>query len=628
MSYTVKYNRTTNHIGGLTVRTTGDGKDMGDHVSYYAENACGSLTRYRFADGASYGSLADALEGARKGGRKLCKTCEKAAEAQLAAEADQKKEEGGRMATKLKMSEVRGDVMIGGINGSGTPHAIEFQGGKHVAICGLAAKAPLRSFGLAREQKPDFELCARCSKVVPTGPVVISEEMVEIPGLGRKVAKRVFTPVETDSELDASDASAVRRLATKAGLITDATRKNTTNEETATVAATAAPKMTKADQSKAAEEIRASIERLPSLIAEGKADAVTELREEIKTATEAITGTGAAGLKASLRADAEKAVKDAEKAKKDADKAAKAAPKAEVVNLATKSLEDIKELPALYALGVEKVKAAAKKSFEAGTEVAEINFKLRTNCTDKDGDPDLGARQQITRDSVTGLYKAVEAGLPEMGTDTDADIVRDKIEGVKTDAQRAMHNVQVRWVRALDIEPDEKADDYKEQKEALEVERAKFANALEMFPEGHEIEAPVLDDALLPKKGDDGKVIMEKRPIKWSERVFAYYEAKGKKLRTLTRGEEQKQKRAIDSRRKAELTAAVEAGEMTQEEADASLSAPAEDAKAADPEKRAKNAFHKLITEVKKIEDEKAKEDKKDELIALLASIRKEINEI
>lgn len=502
------------------------------------------------------------------------------------------------MAVKLKLSEVRADVLIGGLHGSGTPHAIEFKNGEHVPLCPLVPKSPIRSWGLAHEQKPDLELCARCSKVVPTGPVTVTEELVEIPGLGRKVNSRTFTPVETD---------------------------NNEPKETATVAATAATKMTKADQTKAAEEIRASIERLSSLIAEGKADAVTELREEIKTATEGVTGTGAAGLKASLRAEAEKAVKDAEKAKKDAEKAA---PKAEVVNLATKSLDDIKELPALYALGVEKVKEAAKKSFEAGTEVAEINFKLRTNCTDKDGDPDLGARQQLTRDSVSGLYKAVEAGLPEMGTDTEADIVRDKIEGVKTDAQRAMHNVQVRWVRALDIEPDEKADDYKEQKEALEVERAKFHNALKMFPEGYEIEVPVLDEALLPKKGEDGKVIMEKRPIKWSERVFMYYDAKGKKLRTMTRGEELKQKRAIDSRRKAELTAAVEAGEMTQEEADASLNAPAGETKAPDSEKRAKNAFGKLIAEAKKLDDDEAKQNKKDELIALLASIRKEINDI
>jgi hypothetical protein len=88
--FSIKYNRTTNHIAGIAERTvsnqSAENANRYGAVAYYAENACGSLTRYRFADGASFESLADALEAARKaGGRKLCKTCEKAAEAALAA---------------------------------------------------------------------------------------------------------------------------------------------------------------------------------------------------------------------------------------------------------------------------------------------------------------------------------------------------------------------------------------------------------------------------------------------------------------------------------------------------------------------------------------------------------------
>lgn len=83
---TVKYNRSTNHIDGLTIRTTGGGRDMGDHVSDYSLNACASITRYRMADGPSFENVADALEVARAlGGRNLCKNCEKAAEAMLAS---------------------------------------------------------------------------------------------------------------------------------------------------------------------------------------------------------------------------------------------------------------------------------------------------------------------------------------------------------------------------------------------------------------------------------------------------------------------------------------------------------------------------------------------------------------
>jgi tetratricopeptide (TPR) repeat protein len=82
--YTIKYNRTTNHIAGLEIRSTGGGVERDGYVSDYSQNACGSLTRYRFADGQSFESLRDALEAARKSTRKLCKTCESAALAMLA----------------------------------------------------------------------------------------------------------------------------------------------------------------------------------------------------------------------------------------------------------------------------------------------------------------------------------------------------------------------------------------------------------------------------------------------------------------------------------------------------------------------------------------------------------------
>ncbi|WP_405560663.1 hypothetical protein [Streptomyces sp. NBC_01180] len=105
MSYAIKYNRSTNHIDGLTVRTTGGGNDTGDHVSAYAQNACGSLTRYRFADGASHDSLAAALEDARSGDRKICKTCESAAVAELAHQ-----EEEAAMAEKVDHGATREQV--------------------------------------------------------------------------------------------------------------------------------------------------------------------------------------------------------------------------------------------------------------------------------------------------------------------------------------------------------------------------------------------------------------------------------------------------------------------------------------------------------------------------------------
>jgi hypothetical protein len=80
--YVIKYNRTTTHIDGIGARSTGGGNDQGSHVSYYAQNACGVLTRGRLATGASFTDLADALADARKSGRKVCKHCEAAATAE------------------------------------------------------------------------------------------------------------------------------------------------------------------------------------------------------------------------------------------------------------------------------------------------------------------------------------------------------------------------------------------------------------------------------------------------------------------------------------------------------------------------------------------------------------------
>jgi hypothetical protein len=82
MSFTIKYNRTTNHIAGMEARTTGGGTESGAVVSNWAQNVCGAMTRSRLATGASFETLAEAVAAARiTGGRKLCKTCAKAADA-------------------------------------------------------------------------------------------------------------------------------------------------------------------------------------------------------------------------------------------------------------------------------------------------------------------------------------------------------------------------------------------------------------------------------------------------------------------------------------------------------------------------------------------------------------------
>ena len=84
--FSIRYNRATNHIAGIACKTESTGEEKGGVVAYYAENACGTITSGRLAEGKSYEDLEEALEAARTtGGRKVCKRCEKAALAAIEA---------------------------------------------------------------------------------------------------------------------------------------------------------------------------------------------------------------------------------------------------------------------------------------------------------------------------------------------------------------------------------------------------------------------------------------------------------------------------------------------------------------------------------------------------------------
>ncbi|MFD8226874.1 hypothetical protein ACFV16_22185 [Streptomyces massasporeus] len=87
----IKYNGSSVHIDGLNIRTTGGGNDVGGHISYYAKSACATITRngYRMAT-AKTDELATAEQAlkvakalARSMGKRLCKSCEAAALAQI-----------------------------------------------------------------------------------------------------------------------------------------------------------------------------------------------------------------------------------------------------------------------------------------------------------------------------------------------------------------------------------------------------------------------------------------------------------------------------------------------------------------------------------------------------------------
>src|SRR3546814_2828182 len=73
-TYTVKYNRSTNHIDGIAAKCTSTGEERGGVVASYAQNACGVLTRGRLATGKSYRTIQEAYDAASKHTRRICKT--------------------------------------------------------------------------------------------------------------------------------------------------------------------------------------------------------------------------------------------------------------------------------------------------------------------------------------------------------------------------------------------------------------------------------------------------------------------------------------------------------------------------------------------------------------------------
>ncbi|MBB1251852.1 hypothetical protein [Streptomyces alkaliterrae] len=472
------------------------------------------------------------------------------------------------MAGKLKLSEVRGDVRVGSAGtGTGAIHAIKDvdADGRNVPYCPTRTKTPLRSWGQAHEQKPHLELCIKCSKLVPTGPVEIAEEQVSIPGLNRTVTRRVAKPVTGTAE---------------------------EKTETDAMAAKNAP-MKKAEQEKAAEEIRADIERLRSLIAEGKDDSAKELAEGINAAIPKITGTGAAAIKAKLRAEAEKAEKDAKKAKADAKKPtdAKGSKKdPEIVVKGTQDFMKAEGVPDRIVAAAEKVKEVAAQKFARGKEVAEAIFDIRTHILDKDDDPDLTARSDQAKKAASAVYDAVLKGLPEEGTDETADIIREAIGDIKKDVRNAMTDVVVGYVRALD----------QETPETLE-ERKRFAKALDAYPD-----------------------------LKPSEAVFKHYEEAGKALPKQTRAEIAKATREKKALERKKVEDAVKAGELSEEEAAETLGGGTTEEKSP-KEKRAaylqrmKNSWKKHVKEIKAIENAEEQEEALDELTALLSTLRKEL---
>ncbi|MGW9280716.1 hypothetical protein ACWGSA_00795 [Streptomyces diastaticus] len=466
--FTIKYNGTTNHIDGLTVRTTGGGTDMGDHVSDYALNACPSLTRYRYAQGPEFADAEDALGAARTaGGRKLCKHCAKAAEAMVEAERaardermtrdphkeafnkgralgmdwgealdyanaktaetvepthvssvvesathDDDNEGGATMAAKkLKMKDVRGDIRIGSATGgSGTMHALRPEldaDGRNVTYCPTKFKTPVRSFGPAMEMKPEHELCATCSKVVPTGDVTVTKEQVQVPGMNRTVTRTTITPVEGDD-------------------------KGETMAEK--------PKTTDVDE--LISEVHVIIDQLKGLDPAG--EGVTTEAAELKSEAEGKIRNLPTAKRTSLRKDVDAAHKAATQKPADAPASTEVATRTE-----PDDFNEINGVPELIEGGVKLFNEGLDlglKLGNVGEKVAHTMLAIRTKITNTStGLPDLMAERKTTKNAASAVYaKALESIA-------DDDVARkDAHTSLVRATQNKASDVLVEWLRSFD----------------------------------------------------------------------------------------------------------------------------------------------------------------------------------
>ncbi|MHC0429239.1 hypothetical protein ACX6XY_03495 [Streptomyces sp. O3] len=456
-------------------------------------------------------------------------------------------------AAKLKLSEVRGDVTIGSTGAySGTPHALRLVDGKWSPYCPTRAKSPFKSWGAAHEQKATLELCVKCSALVPTGPVTVAHEEVEIPGLGRTVTAKVVKPVE-------------------------GSEGTTDKKEDAAMAQTATAEKTDPRDAQV-EEIRASIERLPSLIIEGNAEGAETLKAEIEAAVSVLKGKGVAALKAQLRKERGEKIEAAEKERDT--KGAEIATR----ETSTEAAEADEEIKKLVAKGSQRVKELAVNKFKGGHEIAEYIFDIRRRITTVDGVLDLNADTDAGRQLSGRVYDSLTENLPEEGEDEAADAIRAEIGSIRKSARNAMVDVRARYLKSLDHSPEEAKH---------------WQHALDAHPD-----------------------------LKPSEAVAKFH---GYELRTRAEiaKEAREAKKALEDKQKA-LAAKVEAGELSKEDAEKQLAEELSDGEKSGKEKateaieKIKKSAIRIAKSAKKTKDEVEREEILDALISAIADIRKE----
>ena len=378
------------------------------------------------------------------------------------------------MATKkLKLKDVRGDVRIGAVPGAQAIHALkdEPENGRNVPMCSTRTKNPIQLWGPAMEQRPELELCAACSKMVPTGEVVVAEKPVEIPGLDLTVTQTVITPdatSEVSAELMAEDdhmrprwercaldsveafAADARRILLDASELRSATLDAAnwtelyewfTREENMSKNTEATP-ADAVDVDELISAVHATVDQIKAIEpgSEGAHSKATELKQEAEEKIRQLP----TNKRTTLRA----AVSDAFKAATDLP-----APSTEVATVSDDPM-DYEHVPELIATGVEKMREGVKLGMQmtsAGEVVANVLLTIRQNMIDPEtGLPDLPWRMKATRNAASKVYSEALEGV----ADDDVEF-RSAHASLQKATQNKASDVLVAWLRGYDRDNEE-----------------------------------------------------------------------------------------------------------------------------------------------------------------------------
>jgi hypothetical protein len=200
------------------------------------------------------------------------------------------------------------------------------------------------------------------------------------------------------------------------------------------------------DTDAVASEVHALADRIVTLRLESNNDAADELNREAETLISVnLKGNkrDIVTLRKTLRARVAEAMKT------------EALKSTEVAVAESKTVAEVEWLNELVDRSAENIRMVAETNVKGGLAVAQIMLDMRRRIPNKDGLPDLKASSDLAKSASKEVYARALSGLKDEGVSEDDDKIRKAVNKIQTDAQNAMRDLRVEYVRALDDEGNE-----------------------------------------------------------------------------------------------------------------------------------------------------------------------------